>query len=85
MPIAQSKLTAQGQISVPAEVRKKLGVGPGSILEWDESDDRVIVRRVGTFSSSDVHAALFEGVAPKATADVKDGIRKYMRRKHARR
>lgn len=86
MPLAQSKLTAQGQISVPAEVRKKLGVGPGSILEWDESDDRVIVRRVGTHSSDDVHAVLFPEAAPsKGEADVKDGIRRYMRRKHARR
>lgn len=31
MPIARSKVTAQGQISVPAEVRRKLGVGPGSV------------------------------------------------------
>jgi AbrB family looped-hinge helix DNA binding protein len=38
MAIAQSKVTAQGQISVPAGVRKKLGVGPGSVLEWDEQD-----------------------------------------------
>ncbi|MFO0216018.1 MAG: AbrB/MazE/SpoVT family DNA-binding domain-containing protein, partial [Burkholderiales bacterium] len=29
MAIAQSKITTQGQISIPAEVRKKLGVGPG--------------------------------------------------------
>ncbi|MGN6730352.1 MAG: AbrB/MazE/SpoVT family DNA-binding domain-containing protein, partial [Candidatus Binatia bacterium] len=36
MALAQSKVTAQGQISVPAEVRRKLGIGPGSVLEWDE-------------------------------------------------
>jgi AbrB family looped-hinge helix DNA binding protein len=47
MPLAKSKLTAQGQISVPAEIRKKLGVGPGSVLEWDEQNDEVIVRRAG--------------------------------------
>ena len=47
MAIAQSKLTAQGQISVPAEVRKKLGIGPGSVLEWDEHEGGVVVRRVG--------------------------------------
>jgi len=35
MVLAESKLTAQGQISVPAEVRRKLGLGPGSVLEWD--------------------------------------------------
>ena len=31
MTIARSKLTAQGQISVPAEVRRRLGVVPGSV------------------------------------------------------
>jgi len=47
MSLPQSKVTAQGQISVPAEVRKKLGVGPGSVLEWHESDGGVVVRRAG--------------------------------------
>ena len=31
MSLPQSKVTAQGQISVPAEIRRKLGIGPGSI------------------------------------------------------
>jgi AbrB family looped-hinge helix DNA binding protein len=86
MAIAHSKLTAQGQISVPAEVRKKLGVGPGSVLEWDEKDDQVIVRRAGRYSSSDVHAAIFgaSGAKPKRATDAKEGIRKYVRKRRAR-
>lgn len=47
MAIAHSKLTAQGQISVPACVRRKLGVGHGSVLEWDEEGENVVVRRAG--------------------------------------
>jgi antitoxin PrlF len=85
MAIALSKLTAQGQISVPAEVRKKLGVGPGSVLEWDEQDDQVVVRRAGRYTSQDVHNALFPKKAPKGKpADVKDAIRTYIRKRHAR-
>lgn len=85
MAIAKSKLTAQGQISVPAEIRKKLGIGPGSILEWDEQNDQVVVRRAGLHSSEDIHRALFPEAAPQpGAADVKDGIRKYMRKRHAR-
>jgi AbrB family looped-hinge helix DNA binding protein len=86
MPLAQSRLTAQGQISVPAEVRKKLGVGPGSVLEWDEHDDQVVVRRAGRYNSTDVHAALFPAGGPtkKPPADVKSAIRKYVRKRHAR-
>jgi AbrB family looped-hinge helix DNA binding protein len=80
MTIAKSKLTAQGQISVPAEVRQRLGVGPGSVLEWDEQDDQVVVRRAGRYTSEEVHRALFpDGSAP----DVKEAIRKYVRKKHA--
>jgi antitoxin PrlF len=86
MAIAQSKVTAQGQISVPAEIRKKLGIGPGSVLEWDEHEGGVVVRRVGRFSSEDVHNALFakKGKEKPASADVKDAIRKYIRKRHAR-
>ncbi len=86
MPLAQSKLTAQGQISVPADIRRRLGVGPGSVLEWDQKNDEVIVRRAGQHTSEDVHAALFPGGSPKQKrpASVKEGIRAHIRRKHAR-
>ncbi len=84
MSIAQSKITAQGQIAVPAEVCKKLGVGPGSILEWDEENDRVVVRRAAKSTSLDVHRALFPGGHTRPPMDVKEGLRKHIRSKHAR-
>ncbi len=85
MPIAQSKLTAQGQISVPAEIRKKLGLRPGSVMEWDESGGEVIVRRAGQYTSAEVHEVLFGASrTQKAKVDVKDAIRKYIRQRHAR-
>ena len=83
MAIAQSRLTAQGLISVPAEVRKKLGVGTGSVLEWDEQDGLIVVRRAGRYTSEDVHRALFpEEVPRKGPAEAKDAIRKYVRKRH---
>lgn len=88
MPLAQSKLTAQGQISVPSEVCKRLGVGPGSVLEWDEQGGEVVVRKAGKFDSADVFDALFPKGSRKPatlTADaVKEGVRKYIRKRHAR-
>jgi AbrB family looped-hinge helix DNA binding protein len=86
MAIAQSKLTAQGQISVPSKIRKKLGVGPGSVLEWDERDGDVIVRRAGRYSWNDVRSALFPKAAPQARSleELKEGRVKYIRRKHGR-
>jgi AbrB family looped-hinge helix DNA binding protein len=86
MSIAQSKLTAQGQISVPSEIRKKLGVGPGSVIEWDERNNEVIVRRAGKHTSEDVHEALFSGESQKQKKppSVRNGIKKYIQKKHAR-
>ena len=87
MPLAKSKVTSQGQISVPAEVRRKLGVGPGSVLEWDQDGDKIVVRRSGKYSSVDIHRALFPKGPPKARTleELKDGIAQYIRERHGRR
>jgi len=86
MSTIQSKVTAQGQISVPAEVRRQLGVGPGSVLVWEWRDGEFVVRRAGRCSSTDIHLALFGATKSDGSkpTDVKAGIRKYVRRKHAR-
>jgi AbrB family looped-hinge helix DNA binding protein len=87
MVLAQSKLTAQGQISIPAEVRRRLGVGPGAVLEWDEEGGQIVVRRAGRYTSEDVHKALFPMPAPepKNLEEMKEGLRRHVRAKHARR
>jgi antitoxin PrlF len=85
MKLAQSKVTAQGQISVPADVRKKLGVGPGSVIEWEEDGGRIVVRRSTQFSSEDIHRALFHGreTQPRTIDEMKAGIRRSVRERHA--
>jgi AbrB family looped-hinge helix DNA binding protein len=86
MALAHSRLTAQGQISVPVEIRKKLGVGPGAVLEWDEENGKVVVRRAGRFSSQDIHRALFrKRPDAKSLDDLKEGVRRHVRGRHARR
>lgn len=81
----QSRVTAQGQISVPVEVRRQLGVGPGSVLVWEWRDGDFVVRRAGKATSTDIHEALFGAAATRGKpVDVKAGIRKYVRRRHAR-
>ncbi len=76
MSLAQSKLTAQGQISVPAKVRRKLGLGPGSILEWEEKGEEIVVRRAGIYKSEDVHRAIFSSLPRTRTLkQLKEGIR----------
>jgi antitoxin PrlF len=89
MSLPQSKVTAQGQISVPAEIRRKLGIGPGSVLEWeeDEEGERVFVRKAGKYSFDDIHRMLFPDgpPEPRTLEEMKEGIARHLREKHARR
>ncbi len=88
----QSKVTAQGQISVPAEVRRRLGVGPGSVLEWHERDGEFVVRRGSKYTFAEIHAALFAGGVsagrakrPRRPIATRPGILTHIRKRHARR
>ena len=85
--IAHSKLTAQGQVSVPVEVRRRLGIGPGAVLEWNERGGAIVVSRAGRYSSEDVHRALVPRGAPepRTLEQLKEGIRRYTQKRHARR
>lgn len=86
MSVAKSRITGQGQISVPAEVRRRLGVGPGSILEWEFADGHVIVRRAGKYSSVYIHEVLFPTPPrPRTVEEIDEGIARHLRKKHARR
>ena len=80
-----SKLTAQAQVSVPAAIRRKLGVGPGSTLVWEADGDQVVVRRVGAHTSAAIHEALFSDEPPRKTLkELKAGVAKHIRKRHAR-
>ncbi len=86
MAIAQSRITSQGQVSVPAEVRKKLGLSPGSVLEWEEEAGKVVVRRAGKWTFEDLHKTLFPKGTPKRRSlkQLKEGLSGHIRDKHAR-
>jgi len=87
MALAYSKVTAQGQISVPADIRRKLGVVPGSILEWEQEGGSIVVRRSARVSTEEIHRAVFPEGPPKPRTldEMTDGIRQYVRKRYARR
>lgn len=86
MTIAESKITTQGQVTVPAEVRRRLGLAPGSVLEWTEVDGAVVVRRAAKYSFADIHAVLFDTPPARSTpTEIDEGIRARARAKYARR
>jgi AbrB family looped-hinge helix DNA binding protein len=80
-------MTEDGQILVPPEIRVKLGLVPGSEIEWIEDGDRVIIRKVEKYTCEDIHRMLFpEGPAePRSLEELKQGIEEAIREKHERR
>ena len=62
MALAHSKLTAQGQISVPATIRRKLGIGPGSVRSLFATPPE-----------------------PRTLAELKEGVRRDIKRRRASR
>ena len=84
MALARSRITAQGQISIPAEIRRRLGLGPGSTLEWDEEGGRIVIRRAGHHTSEDIHKTLFPRRPRHRTLEeLKKGLRKSVKNRHA--
>lgn len=86
-PASRSRLTSQGQVSVPAAVRRSLGLTPGAVLEWTEEGGRITVQRATRHSSAELHLALFPKAGAKAAvktlAELKQGVAQYMQQRHA--
>jgi AbrB family looped-hinge helix DNA binding protein len=84
MSLPQSKVTTTGWVTIPAEIRRKLGIGPGSILEWVEDGEAVIVRKV-RYSFEDIHRAVFaKPPEPRTLEELKQSIVDHLRDKHSR-
>lgn len=89
MQSTQSKLTSQGQVSVPAAVRRFLHLIPGSVLVWTQDGERIVVGRDKRYNTDEVHRALFPDppTGPeqvKTLAELRQGIRQRMQKSHAR-
>jgi hypothetical protein len=55
------------------------------VLEWDEEGEKIVVRRVAQYTSEDVHKAVFAKPPKHRTlAELKDGIRRHVKSRHAR-
>jgi AbrB family looped-hinge helix DNA binding protein len=48
-----TSVTSKGQVTIPKNVRDLLGLGPGSLVEFErDPDGRVVIRKVGEDSKS---------------------------------
>lgn len=84
MNIGQSRITAQGQVSIPVSVMRQFGLAPGEVINWETLNGRLVVAKAGQYSLEDVRKALKlpKGIH-KTDEELKEGIRAAMRAKHA--
>jgi antitoxin PrlF len=71
----QAKVTSKGQITVPREIRRRLGVRAGDRLLFEEDGDGVritAVRKEGAF-------AKYRGIGTPGIGKSKKGIQRWLR------
>jgi AbrB family looped-hinge helix DNA binding protein len=43
-----AKVTSKGQITIPKAVREQLGIGPGSVVDFERTEDgRIVLAKAG--------------------------------------
>jgi AbrB family looped-hinge helix DNA binding protein len=57
------KITADGQITIPLEIRQQLGLLPGAEVEFEVVDNRLVLRRKSHLSSGEQLVGLMRGRA----------------------
>lgn len=72
-----TKLTERGQVSMPADVRKKMGLRPGATLRWEPISPRECRVIVENSRGGDPLAAL--GFGPKARGENARRTKDWMR------
>ena len=60
-----AKITSKGQITIPIDIRKKLGVREGSKVVFIENEGKIVVANAAKVALSELCKA-FEGVAEEA-------------------
>ena len=54
----KATVSEKGQVTIPKELRTKLGIGPGSVLEFQEERGRLMGRKAGRNPVDDVLGTL---------------------------
>ncbi len=84
--MTRSKINSQGKILVPAEVCRRLGFGPGSLLEWHDEAGKIFLSPAGRQTWEDAHRALFPDGPPKphSLAELRQGLRRNVVKRYTR-
>lgn len=89
--LARSRLTSKEQLSLPAAIRRLLGIHAGDELVWlKDAEGRLVVESARTHTLADIRAAVLAAGVPVpgpavSVAVMKEGIASHLRAKHGRR
>ncbi len=69
-------MTSKGQLTVPKEIRDRLGLEPGDKVEFVQGDDHraVVLRKRRAVSVRELFRTLPEGAVPKGQEAIDDAI-----------
>ena len=73
MDLGHTRITAQGQTSVPAQVRRRYGLGPGSELSWTEVDGMLVLKAI-EYTMADFAALLPKPPAEPVSLEEMDAV-----------
>ena len=84
MSLAQSRITSQGQISIPVSIMRQFGLAPGSVVTWNTLEGHLVLEKTGQYAIEDIRAALQlpKGVH-KTDEAIREGLKARVRSKHA--
>jgi bifunctional DNA-binding transcriptional regulator/antitoxin component of YhaV-PrlF toxin-antitoxin module len=84
MSLAKSRITAQGQVSIPVSVMRQFGLAPGEVITWGTLEGHLVIEKAGLYSLADVQSALkLPKGLHKTDEELRAGIKARTRAKHA--
>ena len=78
MRIATSKVTNQGQISIPSEVRRDLGIRPGTELIWDRKENGEYVVRPKRLTLADLHQMIGKPAVHLSDEEIREARHEFL-------
>ena len=70
----QSRLSSKGQVTIPIEVRERLGLEPGDVVVYEIEGESAILRRSDPFDFA-FHAALSQTLDEWSSAEDDEAFR----------
>ncbi len=76
----KSTLTSKGQLTIPKEIRERLGLKPGDKFLFEVEDDAVRLRVQRRKTLEDLKGSLSSGRAYPGREAEREGVRRYVSR-----